>query len=82
MIITNNIKEIQYFLNEISHATGKLYKRKGFYTIAQLESFEIKPSRNGRTYDFTIIFLAEKPYYYFENTLESNKSSSIFAVRL
>lgn len=66
-IITDDIDQIQKFLNKISHETGKLYKRLGFYTVAQLESFNIQPSKTGRVFDFQMTFLAEKPYYYFEN---------------
>jgi len=67
---TTTLTNVQQLLNDFSYGVGKLYKRKDFYTIAELEKFDIGNSLNGYIYPINLQFIAEKPYYEFENTNE------------
>ena len=52
--------------NKTSYGYGRLYKRKGIYTNAELKEFNVDPGTTGRVRKFSAKFYAERPYYYRE----------------
>lgn len=66
-IMTASISAITKLMrNKTSYGYGRLYKRSGIYTNAELKEFDIDSSKNGHYYTFNAKFYGERPYYYKE----------------